>query len=57
MPSATEDGLDLTEIGVAGRVDDVDTRALPADRDHLDEDCDNALEVEFVQIERALGHA
>ena len=58
LPSATEDALDLTtEIGVAGRVDDVDTRALPDDRGHLGEDCDTALEVEIVRIERALVHA
>ncbi len=52
-----EDALDLAaEIGVARRVDDVDTRALPDDRGHLGEDGDAALALEIVGIHGALRH-
>jgi hypothetical protein len=53
-----EDALDLAaEIGVAGRVDDVDARVLPVDRGRLGEDGDAALLLEIVGIHRAFGHA
>ena len=51
-----EDALDLAaEIGVAGRVDDVDARVLPQDRRGLGQDGDAALALEIVGIHRALG--
>ena len=51
-----EDALDLAaEIGVAGRIDDIDSGVLPEDRGHLGEDGDAALALEVVRIERALG--
>ena len=51
-----EDALDLAaEIGVAGRVDDVDARALPDDRGALGEDGDAALTLQVVRIHGALG--
>ncbi len=44
-----KDALDLTaEIGVAGRVDDVDLRPLPADRRVLRQDGDAPLALERV---------
>ena len=53
-----EDALDLAaEIGVAGRIDDVDAGVLPEDRGRLGEDGDAALALEVVGIHRALGHA
>ena len=57
-----QDALDLgAEIGVAGRVDDVDVggRAvmLPFDRGALGEDGDPALLLEVVRIHRPLLHA
>ena len=53
-----EDALDLAaEIGVAGRVDDVDAGVLPEDRGRLGEDGDAALALEVVGIHGALGHA
>ena len=52
-----EDALDLAaEIGVAGRVDDIDAGVLPEDRGRLGEDGDAALALEVVGIHRALGH-
>ena len=52
-----QDALHLAaEIGMAGRVDDVDTRALPKERGHLGEDGDAALLLERVGIHGALGH-
>ena len=51
-----EDALDLAaEIGVAGRVDDVDAGVLPEERGHLGEDGDAALALQVVGIHRALG--
>ena len=51
-----EDALDLAaEIGVAGRVDDVDAGVVPEDRRRLGEDGDAALALEIVGIHRALG--
>ena len=58
-----EDALDLgAEIGVAGRVDDVDVGGLaarwrPFDRGALGEDGDPALFLEVVRIHRALFDA
>ncbi len=52
-----EDALDLAaEIGVAGRVDDVDADALPHHRGAFGEDGDAALALELVGIERPLHH-
>ena len=52
-----EDALDLAaEIGVAGRVDDVDAGVLPDQRGGLGQDGDAALALQVVGIERALGH-
>ena len=51
-----EDALDLAaEIGVTGRIDDIDAGVLPHDRRHLGQDGDAALALEVVAIERALG--
>ena len=53
-----EDALDLAaEIGVAGRVDDVDAHVLPHDRGRLGEDGDAALALEVVGIHHPLGDA
>ena len=50
-----EDALDLAaEIGVAGRVDDVDPGVLPDQRRDLGEDSDAALALEVVRIHRPL---
>jgi hypothetical protein len=50
-----QDALDLgAEIGVAGRVDDVDVRPLPLDRGALGEDGDAALLLEVVRVHRPL---
>ena len=52
-----EDALHLAaEIGVAGRVDDVDARVLPEERGDLGEDGDAALPLQRVGIHGALGH-
>ena len=51
-----ENALDLAaEIGVAGRVDDVDPHVPPDDRGAFGEDRDAALAFELVRIERPLG--
>ena len=51
-----EDTLDLAaEIGMAGRVDDVDAGVLPDERGHLGEDGDAALALEIVRVHGALG--
>ena len=48
--------LDLAaEVGVAGRVDDVDARPLPGDGGVLGEDGDAALALEVVRVHRAVG--
>ncbi len=48
-----EDALDLAaEVGVAGRVDDVDPRALPGHRGALGEDGDPALALDVVAVQR-----
>ena len=53
-----EDALDLAaEIGVAGRIDDIDAGVLPDDRGRLGQDGDAALALEIVGIHRALGDA
>ena len=53
-----EDALDLAaEIGVAGRIDDVDAGVLPDQRRRLGQDGDAALALEIVGIHRALGDA
>ncbi len=53
-----QDALDLAaEIGVAGRVDDVDAGVLPVDRGRLGEDGDAAFLFEVVGIHGALGDA
>ena len=53
-----EDALDLAaEIGVAGRIDDVDAGVLPLHRGGLGQDGDAALALQIVGIHRALGHA
>ena len=52
-----EDALHLAaEIGVAGRVDDVDAGAVPVDRGHLGENGDAAFALQVVGIHRALRH-
>ena len=49
--------LDLAaEVVEAGRIDDVDARAVPRDRRVLGEDRDTALTLEWVGVERALLH-
>ena len=51
-----EDALDLAaEIGMAGRIDDVDARILPGDRGAFGQDGDAALALQLVGIHRALG--
>ena len=51
------DALDLAaEIGVAGRVDDVDANALPHDRGAFGENGDPAFAFEVVGVHRAFGH-
>ena len=53
-----EDALHLAaEIGVAGRVDDIDAHVLPGDRGRLGHDGDAALFFEIVRIHDALGDA
>ena len=53
-----EDALDLAaEIGVAGRIDDVDAGVVPDERGRLGEDGDAALALEVVGIHRAFGDA
>ena len=53
-----QDALDLAaEVGVAGRVDDVDAGVLPVDRGRLGQDGDAALLFEVVGIHDALGDA
>ena len=53
-----EDALDLAaEIGMAGRVDDIDARVLPDERGRLGEDGDATLPLEIVGIHGALGDA
>ena len=53
-----EDALDLAaEIGVAGRIDDIDAGVLPEDRGDLRQDGDATLALEVAGIERALGDA
>ena len=52
-----EDALDLAaEIGVAGRVDDIDPDVPPDHRGAFGKDRDAALAFELVRIERALGN-
>ena len=53
-----EDALHLAaEIGVARRIDDVDTRVFPVERRHLGEDGDAALALQVVRIHGAFGDA
>ena len=53
-----EDALDLAaEIGVAGRVDDIDPNVLPHDRGRLGENGDAALALEVIRIHHPLGDA
>ena len=53
-----QDALDLAaEIGVAGRVDDIDAHVLPHHRGRLGENGDAALALEIVGIHHALGDA
>ncbi len=52
-----EDALDLAaEIGVAGRVDDVDARVFPDHARALGENGDAALALEVVRVHGPLGH-
>ena len=52
-----QDALHLAaEIGVAGRVHDVDAGVAPDHRGALGEDGDPALTLQVVAVERALGH-
>ncbi len=52
-----EDALDLAaEIGMAGRVDDIDVRAVPLDRGALGQDRDAALALQVVGVHGALFH-
>src|SRR5262249_49583259 len=51
-----EDALDLAaEVGVAGRVDDVDLGAADGQGDVLRQDGDTALPLQFVRVEDALA--
>ena len=53
-----QDALDLAaEIGVAGRIDDIDARVFPGDRGRLRHDRDAALFFEIVGIHHAFGDA
>jgi hypothetical protein len=53
-----EDALHLAaEIGMAGRVDDVDPRIVPEQRRHFRKDGDAALALQVVRIHGALGDA
>ena len=53
-----KDALDLAaEIGMAGRIDDIDAGVLPDQRGGLGQDRDAALALKVVGIERALEHA
>ena len=53
-----EDALDLAaEIGVAGRVDDIDPNVLPHHRGRLGENGDAALALEVVRIHDPFGDA
>ena len=53
-----QDALDLAaEIGVAGRIDDVDADVLPGDGGRLGHDRDAALLLEIVGIHHAFGDA
>ncbi len=53
-----EDAFHLAaEIGVTGRIDDIDARVPPDDRSCLGEDGNAAFLFQFVGIECALGHA
>ena len=45
------------EVGVAGRVDELDPHALELDRGDLREDRDAPLALEVARVHRALGHA
>ena len=52
-----EDALDLAaEIGVAGRVDDVDAGVLPLHRGGLGQNGDAALALQVVGVHGAFGH-
>ena len=52
-----ERALDLAaEVGMAGRIDDVDVHALPRDRRVLREDRDAALPLEGEGVHHPLGH-
>src|SRR5207248_3745154 len=52
-----EDALDLaTEIGVAGRVDDVNPDVPPDYGSAFGEDCNAALALELVRIKGAFGN-
>ena len=52
-----EDALDLAaEIGMAGRVDDVDAHVMPHHRGAFRQDRDAALAFELVRIERPFGY-
>ena len=51
-----QDAFDLAaEIGVAGRVDDVDTDAFPFDRGRFGKNCDAALTLQVVAVHGAFG--
>ena len=53
-----EDALDLAaEIGVAGRIDDIDANVLPQNRRDLGQDGDAPFALKVVGIERAFGDA
>ena len=53
-----QDAFDLTaEVGVSGRVDDVDAGAMPVDRGRLGQDGNAAFLFEVVGIHGALGDA
>ncbi len=52
-----DDALDLSpEVGVAGRVDDVDPMALPLDGTGLREDRDSTLLLDVVAVHDELAH-
>src|SRR5262249_10532241 len=52
-----QDALHLAaEVGVAGRIDDVDARPVPGDGGVLGQDGDAAFALERIRIERALLH-
>ena len=52
-----QDAFNLAaEIGVAGRIDDIDPRAFPLDRGGLGQNGDPAFALQIVAVHRTFGH-